>query len=406
MSAPPVRPYSGARVLLGVTGGIASYKAAWLARLLTKAGASVDVVMTPAATEFVGAITFEALTGRAVHTGLFHPGRALDHIKLAREATAIVIAPATADFIARAAAGQASDLLSACLLAATCPVLLVPAMNDHMWAHAQTQRNAAHLGELGYSVLQPDEGMLAAGEGSGPGRMPEPESIFAHVGRLLERPGALAGKRVLVTAGPTQEAVDPVRFISNHSSGKMGVAVAAAAWRRGAAVDLIAGPLSVAAPNGVTVHAVESTEDMAAAVQRLLPDSDVLVMAAAPADFRPAEPARSKIKKTNAPLTLTLAPTPDILQTTKQARRPGAVIVGFALETDDAVASGRKKLAAKDLDMIVVNDATEAGAGFGVDTNRVTLLSRTGGDEQLPLLPKTEVADAILDRVEKLIGGR
>src|SRR6478672_12885974 len=218
-----VRPYPGSRILLGVSGGIASYKAAWLARLLSKAGAQVDVVMTPAAQEFVGAVTFEALTGRPVHTGLFDPGRALDHIKLAREADAIVVAPATADFLARASTGQANDLLSACLLAAACPVLLVPAMNDHMWAHPQTRRNAEHLREIGYTLLPPDEGMLAAGEGSGPGRMPEPETIFAHAGRLLERSGALAGKHVLVTAGPTRELIDPVRFISNHSSGKMGV---------------------------------------------------------------------------------------------------------------------------------------------------------------------------------------
>lgn len=400
------RPYSGARILLGVTGGIASYKAAWLARLLTKAGASVDVVMTPAATEFVGPITFEALTGRPVHTGLFDPGRPLDHIKLARGASAIVVAPATADFIARAAAGQAGDLLTACLLAADSPVMLVPAMNDHMWAHPQTQRNVAHVRELGYQVIDPDEGMLAAGEGSGPGRMPEPESIFAHIGRLLEPAAGLAGKRVLITAGPTREAIDPVRFISNHSTGKMGVALAAAAWRRGADVDLVAGPLSVATPAGVTVHAVESTGDMAAAVERLLPQSDVLVMAAAPADFRPANVATTKIKKSNVAPTLTLAPTPDILKTTQSARRPGAVIVGFALETNEAVANGRSKLASKDLDMIVVNDATEQGAGFGVDTNRVTLLHRDGADERLELMPKTDVADAILDRVERLLGGR
>ncbi|HEY4217601.1 MAG TPA: bifunctional phosphopantothenoylcysteine decarboxylase/phosphopantothenate--cysteine ligase CoaBC [Gemmatimonadaceae bacterium] len=400
------RPYSGARILLGVTGGIASYKAAWLARLLTKAGAAVDVVMTQAATEFVGAVTFEALTGRPVHTGLFDAGRALDHIKLARGAAAIVVAPATADFIARAAAGQANDLLTACLLAAVSPVLLVPAMNDHMWAHPQTQRNVAHVRELGYGVLDPDDGMLAAGEGSGPGRMPEPESIFAHIGRLLEPAGGLAGKRVLVTAGPTREAIDPVRFISNHSSGKMGVALAAAAWRRGAEVDLVAGPLSVATPAGVRVHNVESTEDMAESVARLLPQSDVLVMAAAPADFRPANVATSKIKKTNVAPELTLTPTPDILKSTISARRPGAVVVGFALETNDAVANGRTKLASKDLDMIVVNDATEAGAGFGVDTNRVTLLRRGADDEQLPLMPKSDVADAILDRVEKLLGGR
>jgi phosphopantothenoylcysteine decarboxylase/phosphopantothenate--cysteine ligase len=403
-----VRPYLGSRILLGVSGGIASYKSAWLARLLVKAGADVDVVMTPAAQEFIGAITFEALTGRPVHTGLFDPGRALDHIKLARSATAIVVAPATADFIARAAAGQANDLLTACLLAATCPVLIVPAMNDHMWAHPQTARNVAHLREIGYDVVDPDEGMLAAGEGSGPGRMPEPEVLFAHVGRVLQRrtSGPLEGKSVLITAGPTREPIDPVRFISNQSSGKMGVALAAAAWRRGATVRLVAGPMSVSPPAGVIVESVESTEEMAAAVEKLLPSADVLVMAAAPADFRPADPKTSKIKKSSSPPTLSLASTPDILLSTKGARRPGAVIVGFALETNDAVEGGRKKLDAKDLDMIVVNDATEAGAGFGVDTNRVTLLTRGRDDERLELMPKQDVADAILDRVETLIGGR
>ena len=400
-----MRPYAAKRVVLGVTGGIASYKSAWLARLLSKAGADVDVVMTRAATEFVGAITFEALTGRAVHTGLFDAGRALDHIKLARDAAGIVVAPATAAFMARAATGQADDLLTAVLLAATCPVLIVPAMNDHMWAHPQTQANVAHLRTLGYEVLDPDEGALAAGEGHGPGRMPEPEFIFAHTGRLLEQRGGLAGKRVLVTAGPTREAIDPVRFISNHSSGKMGVAIAAAAWRRGANVDLVAGPLSVAPPMGVSLHSVESTEDMARAVEGLLPQADALVMAAAPADFRAATPAGSKIKKNDAPPPLALAPTPDILKSTKGARRAGSVIVGFALETNDPLTGGRTKLAGKDLDMVVVNDATEAGAGFGVDTNRVTLLLRGAGEEVLPLLPKTDVADAILDRVEYLMGG-
>jgi phosphopantothenoylcysteine decarboxylase/phosphopantothenate--cysteine ligase len=400
------RPYSGARILLGISGGIASYKSAWLARLLTKAGATVDTVMTPAATEFVGAVTFEALTGRPVHTGLFDPGRALDHIKLAGEATAIVVAPATADFLARAATGQANDLLSACLLAATCPVLLVPAMNDHMWAHPQTQKNVEHLRSLGYRVIQPDEGMLAAGEGSGPGRMPEPESIFAHVGRVLEKTSTLANKRVLVTAGPTREAIDPVRFISNHSSGKMGIALAESAWRRGANVDLVAGPLSIATPIGVDVHHVESTGDMASAVEGLLPQCDVLVMAAAPADFRPMTVATSKIKKTQTVAPIQLTSTPDILNSTKIARRAKAVIVGFALETDDVVANAKGKLASKDLDMIVLNDAREAGAGFGVDTNRVTLLMRDGAEERLPLMAKSEVADAILDRVERLIDGR
>jgi phosphopantothenoylcysteine decarboxylase/phosphopantothenate--cysteine ligase len=398
-----LRPYAGSRIVLGITGGIASYKAAWLARLLTKAGAAVDVVMTPAATEFVGAITFEALTGRLVHSGLFDQGRALDHIHLAHGATAIVVAPATADFIARAATGQASDLLAACLLAASAPVMIVPAMNDVMWAHAQTQRNVEHLRGLRYRVVPPDDGALAAGEGAGPGRMPEPETIFAHVGRLIESAGALREKRVLVTAGPTREPIDPVRFISNHSSGKMGVAIAAAAWRRGARVDLVAGPMSASPPEGVDVHSIRSTEEMAAAVDQLLPHADVLVMAAAPADFRPSLPAASKIKKTTTPPAIVLEATPDILRSTKNSRRRSAVIVGFALETNDAVDNGRAKLAAKDLDLIVVNDATEDGAGFGIDTNRVTLLHRKGVDEPLPLMSKADVADAILDRVERML---
>jgi phosphopantothenoylcysteine decarboxylase / phosphopantothenate---cysteine ligase len=408
VTEPPIRPYANRRVLLGVAGGIASYKSAWLARLLSKAGAAVDVVMTRAATEFVGPITFEALTGRPVHTGLFDPGRALDHIHLARAADAVVVAPATADLMARAATGQADDLLTACLLATEAPVLLVPAMNDRMWAHAQTQANAAHLQRLGYRLLDPDDGMLAAGEGSGPGRMPEPETIFAHVGRLLEdRAAPLVGRRVLVTAGPTREAIDPVRFLSNHSSGRMGAALAAAAWRRGAEVTLVAGPLAVAVPVGVRHVQVESTSEMQSAVERELPTSDVLVMAAAPADYRPADVSTSKLKKTGAARSIALTENSDILASTRSARRQGAVVVGFALETDDVVANARRKLDAKALDLIVLNDAKEPGAGFAVDTNRVTILTR-GIDEpeRLPLLTKHEVGDAILDRVEALLRGR
>ena len=408
VTEPPIRPYADRRVLLGVAGGIASYKTAWLARLLSKAGAAVDVVMTRAATEFVGAVTFEALTGRPVHTGMFDPGRALAHIHLARAADAVVVAPATADLMARASTGQADDLLTACLLATEAPVLLVPAMNDRMWAHAQTRANAAHLRELGYRLLDPDDGALAAGEGSGPGRMPEPETIFAHVGRLLERRDAhLAGRRVLVTAGPTREAIDPVRFLSNHSSGRMGAAIAAAAWRRGAEVTLVAGPLAVAAPIGVRHVPVESTAEMQSAVERELPSSDVLVMAAAPADYRPADVASSKLKKTGEPRAIALTENADILASTRSARRPGAVVVGFALETDDVVANARRKLDSKALDLIVLNDAKEPGAGFAVDTNRVTILTRGVEEpERLPLLTKHEVGDAILDRVEALLRGR
>jgi phosphopantothenoylcysteine decarboxylase/phosphopantothenate--cysteine ligase len=401
-----VRAVRGRRVLLGVTGGIACYKSLFVARDLTLAGAEVDVVLTASALEFVGRITFEALTGRPTHTALLAPGHALDHIRLARAADVVVVAPATADFLARAAHGRADDLLSACLLATPAPVLLVPAMNDRMWAHPQTRRNVEHLRGLGYEVLEPDEGPLAVGEGSGPGRMPEPERVLAHIARRLGGGDALAGRAVLVTAGPTREAVDPVRYLSNHSSGRMGVAVAAAAWRRGADVTLVHGPLAVAPPAGVRTVAVESTEQMRAAVEGALPGADVLVMAAAPADFRPAAAAERKLKKGDGAPALTLEPTPDILQATRAARRSDAVIVGFALETGDPVPSAREKLARKGLDLVVANDATEPGAGFGGTTNRVTLVDRAGAADALPLLDKDDVAEAILDRVAVLLGGK
>ena len=401
-----MRPFDGRRVLLGITGGIASYKAAWVARLLAQAGAEVDVVMTRSATEFVGAVTLEALVGRPVHTDLIAAGHALDHIKLARAAEAVVVAPCTADFLARAVHGQAGDLLSACLLATAAPVLLVPAMNDRMWAHPQVGRNADHARALGYHVLEPANGPLAAGEGSGPGRMPEPDVIVAHAACLLEARGALAGRRVLVTAGPTREPIDPVRYISNHSSGKMGVALASAAWRRGAVVTLVAGPLQVAVPEFVTHVPVESAAEMAHAVEAELPSAHVTIMAAAPADFHVAAVATEKIKRRGDALTLELVPTADILASTRAARRPGAVVVGFALETSDGEAHARAKLASKSLDLIVLNDATEPGAGFGVDTNRVTILGVDGTREALMLMPKPDVADAILDRVERLLAAR
>jgi phosphopantothenoylcysteine decarboxylase/phosphopantothenate--cysteine ligase len=402
-----VRPFHGRRILLGVTGGIASYKTAWLARLLAQAGAEVDTVMTKSAREFIGAVTFEALTGRPVHTELVAEGSALDHIRLAQSAELVVVAPATADFLSRAAAGRSDDLLAACLLATKAPVLLVPAMNDMMWAHQQTVANVEHLRAIGYTVLDPDTGPLASPqEGVGAGRMPEPDTIFAQIGRMLEPKGALSGKRVVVTAGPTRESLDPVRFLSNHSSGKMGVAIAAAAWRRGAEVTLIAGPLSITPPLGMRALDVESTSDMANAVRSELSTADVLVMAAAPADFKPATVAVSKIKKTTRPEALAIEETPDILKSTRDARRLGSVIVGFALETDDVMVHAAEKLRAKELDLIVVNDAREPGAGFGGDTNRVTILAPDAEPVALPLMSKAEVADAILDRVEALLGGR
>jgi phosphopantothenoylcysteine decarboxylase/phosphopantothenate--cysteine ligase len=403
-----LRPFDGRRILLGVTGGIASYKTVMLARLLTHAGAEVDVVMTRAAQEFVGAITFEAVTGRRTYTDIFGAGNALDHIRLAREAELFVVAPATADFLARAAHGHANDLLSASLLANTSPVLLVPAMNDRMWANAQTVHNVASLRDRGYTVVDPDDGPLAVGEGNGPGRMPEPETILAHIARNLESDKALAGRRVVVTAGATREPVDPVRFLSNHSSGRMGIAIAGAAWRRGADVTLIVAHVDVAVGVGPRVIHAESADEMAAAVASVLPHADALVMAAAPADFRPAHAADRKIsKRQDTPeMAIELAPTTDILMATYPLRPLGAIIVGFALETGDALSKGAAKLEEKSLDMIVVNDALEDGAGFGVDTNRVTILTPHGPPEKLPLMSKNAVADAILDRVGPLLRGR
>ena len=395
----------GKRILLGVTGGIACYKAVPLARLLAQAGAEVDVVLTRGAREFIGDVTFEAVTGRVVHSELHGAGHALDHIRLPRAAELFVVAPATADFLARAAVGRADDLLTASLLANVAPVLLVPAMNDRMWAHPQTANNVRHLATLGYHVLEPADGPLAVGEGSGPGRMPEPDEIVAHCGRLLER-ASLRGMRVLVTAGPTREAIDPVRYLSNHSSGKMGSAIAAAAWRRGAEVVLVHGPMTAAVPVGVRALPVTTTAEMCEAVRAEIAAADVVIMAAAPADFTAAAPAAHKIKKGTAPPALALAPTVDILRATADARKPGATMVGFALETADVLAGARGKLQSKELDLVVANDATEPGAGFGVDTNRVTFVMRSAADEHLALMSKADVAAAILDRVERIRDGR
>ncbi|MDH5234036.1 MAG: bifunctional phosphopantothenoylcysteine decarboxylase/phosphopantothenate--cysteine ligase CoaBC [Gemmatimonadota bacterium] len=400
-----MRPFDGRRILLGVTGGIASYKSASLARLLTQAGASVDVVLTRSAKEFIGTITFEALTGRPVHTVLIGDGHALDHLRLVRGLDLLIVAPATADFLARAAHGHADELLSACLLACEAPVLMAPAMNDRMWANPQVQANVAALRKLGRTMVDPAVGPLASpDEGAGAGRMQEPETIVAHAGRLLEPKGKLAGRRVIVTAGPTREPLDPVRFLSNHSTGKMGVALAAAAWRRGAEVAVVHGPMTAPIPDGICATPVETTAEMADAVRAEVAQADVLVMAAAPADFRPAKVEGAKIKKRGkAPAPLALDETPDILRSTRDARRPGMLAVGFALETDHLLEHAKAKLEAKGLDLIVANSASEAGAGFGSDTNRVTLVHRDGTVEELPLQPKSVVADAILDRVEALL---
>ena len=394
------RPWAGRRVLLGVTGSIAASKAVEIARDLTELGAQVDTVLTARASAFVGAITFEALTGRPCHTDMWAPGQALTHISLARAADVVCVAPATADLMARAAVGRADDLLSAILLATRAPVLLCPAMNDRMWAHPQTRANARHLQEvLGYRLVGPVAGPLAFDEGEGPGRMAEPAAIIEHIGRALGADPALHGRTVVVTAGPTREPVDAVRVLTNRSSGRMGYALAAAAWRRGAEVVLIAGPAALPPPTGPALVPVATADEMAAAVAQHLPGAAALVMSAAVADFRPARIRGGKIKKAAMPASLELEPAPDILLGTRAARAPGCFVVGFALEAEDALENARAKLRAKDLDLVVLNSAGEPGAGFEVSTNRVTLLDRDGGVESLPLLGKDEVAERIVDRL-------
>jgi phosphopantothenoylcysteine decarboxylase / phosphopantothenate---cysteine ligase len=399
-----VTVWTGRRVVLGVSGGIACYKSCTLARRLTESGARVDVVLTQGAAEFVRPLTFEALTGRPVMGSLWEPGGALSHIRLGQQADLVLVAPATAHLIARMAQGLADDLLTTLLLASTAPVLLAPAMNDEMYAHPQTRANLERVRARGVSLVGPDVGALAEGPSERPGRMSEPETILAHAARCVRGGGRLAARRVVVTAGPTRESIDPVRVVTNRSSGKMGYRVAEAAWERGADVVLITGPTAVPVPIGVRVLRVESTKQLEDAVRAELPAADVLVMAAAPADFRPSDPSESKRARNDGALAIPMEPTDDILSATRGQRRPGSVTVGFALETGDALAKGRAKLERKDLDLIVVNDALEPGAGFEVDTNRVALLAREGSARILPLQSKRDVAEAILDAVEHHLG--
>jgi phosphopantothenoylcysteine decarboxylase/phosphopantothenate--cysteine ligase len=392
------------RVVLGVSGGIACYKSCHLARRLTEAGARVDVVLTRSAAQFVGPLTFESLTGRPVLTSLWEPGRALDHVRLPQHADLIIVAPATAHLIARMAQGLGDDVLSTLLLARTAPVIVAPAMNDEMYARPETQANLERLRLRGVVFVGPEVGALAEGASERPGRMSEPDTILAHAARVLRGGGRLAGRRIVVTAGPTRESIDPVRVVTNRSSGKMGYRIAEAAWERGAEVVLISGPVALEPPVGALVRRVESTSELEAAVRRELPSADVLVMAAAPADFRPSDPSASKRSRVDGALAVPMEPTEDILTGTRGLRKAGSVIVGFALETGDAVAKGMAKLERKDLDFIVVNDALEPGAGFEHDTNRVAIVGRDGTPRILPLQSKRDVADAILDAVEGALG--
>jgi phosphopantothenoylcysteine decarboxylase/phosphopantothenate--cysteine ligase len=392
--------WSGRHVVLGVAGGIASYKSGVLVRRLTEAGARVDVILTASAAEFVRPALFEALSGRPVLTSLWEPGRALDHIRLARDPDLLIVAPATANLIARMAQGMADDALTTVLLARTGPVLLAPAMNDAMYAAPATQRNLALLRERGVILVGPATGALAEGPSERPGRMSEPEVILHHAARLIRDGGPLAGKRVVVTAGPTREALDPVRVLTNRSSGKMGFRLAQAAWYRGAEVRLITGPSAEEPPEGVACQRIETTAELERAVAAALPEADVLIMAAAPADYRPEQVNPVKRSRQHGPFTVALEPTADILLATRALRKPGSLVVGFALETGDGLRKGREKLERKLLDLIVINDATEPGAGFEVDTNRVTIVAKDGAQWEVALAAKASVAESILDRIE------
>jgi phosphopantothenoylcysteine decarboxylase/phosphopantothenate--cysteine ligase len=403
----PARPLDGARIVVGVCGGIAAYKAAELVRLFDKAGALVTVAMTPRAREFVGAMTFQALTRRPVFTDLFSltEEAAIGHIQLADQADLVVIAPATATTIARLAAGSAEDAVSAIALATKAPVLLAPSMNVHMWGHAITQANVRRLVDVaGYHVVGPGDGFLAC-RWVGPGRLAEPIDIVESAAHLLA-PHDLAGRTIVVSAGPTYEPIDPARFIGNRSSGKMGVALAAAARRRGAHVTLLLGPSAVPVPPGIEVTRVETAAQLGDALAAASKHADAVVMAAAVADYRAARVADRKLKRAGlgAKLELALVANPDLLAglgaARGKARRP--LLVGFAAETDDVVANARKKLANKRCDLVVANDIGEPGAGFAVDTNRVTLVD-AGGATELPAGDKAVVAHGILDRVAALL---
>ena len=401
-SLTPRPPWEGRRVVLGVTGGIAAYKAIQLARDLTRLGALVDTILTRSAEAFVTPLSFQGVTGRDVFTGFLSVRGTALHLSLGGEAEVVIVAPATADLLSRAAQGRADDLLTAVLLSTRSPVVIAPAMNSRMYAHPQTRRNIDHCREvLSYGIVGPEVGPLGVGEGNGPGRMVESDEICEHIGRALGAEGPFEGRSVLVTAGPTREPIDPVRFVGNRSSGRMGFAMAREAWLRGAEVTLITGPSSLPPPVGVSMRQVETATEMLLEVTDAVPTADFLFFSAAVSDFRPVEARSEKIKRsaTDGALELNLIGNPDVALETRQLRKAGAIAVGFALETENLQASAAEKLKQKDFDLVVANDPGEDGAGFDVRTNKVTLFSPDGEDEALPLQTKEELAREILNRV-------
>jgi phosphopantothenoylcysteine decarboxylase/phosphopantothenate--cysteine ligase len=389
----------GKELILGVTGSIAAYKAVYLLRELTRLGAGVTVVLTEAGAGFVGPLTWRTLSGRPVLTDLFDPrsAAAVEHVALAERADALVVAPATANVLAKAAHGIADDFLTTLLLACRGPVLMVPAMDGGMWEHPAVQANVSTLRSRGVTVLEPEVGELASGL-SGPGRFPGIETILEVLTRLLTPAKDLAGDRVLVTAGPTREPVDPVRYLSNRSSGKMGYAIALAALRRGAEVILVSGPTALTPPPGAVFVPVQTAEEMQEAVLQHLPPATIVIKAAAVADYRPARPRTTKIASKQEGLSIPLVPTPDILWEVA-ARKGRAFLVGFAAETHDVEAHAREKLKAKGIDLLVANDVSQAGIGFESDENQGLLFDRWGGIQELLRMPKLQVAHAILDRI-------
>lgn len=394
---------AGKVIVVGVTGSIAAYKTADLVSQLVKQEAEVEVILTRGARAFIAPLTLAALAGRPARTGWLEDasGPAMTHIELAGRADALVIAPATAHTIARLALGLADDLLTATALATRAPVLVVPAMNTQMYLHPATQDNLRRLKELGYHVVEPESGRLACGV-TGPGRLPATEAILAAISHLLARGRELEGRTIMITAGGTREPFDPIRFISNRSSGKMGYALAAEALARGAEVILVSAPVSMEPPPGVKLVSIETAQEMHDAVMEYFPHVDAVIKAAAVADYRPVEVAGQKIKKQTGRWVVELEPTPDILRELGR-QKTRQVLVGFAAETEELEEHGREKLQEKNLDLIVANDVTRPGAGFGADTNIVTLIFADGRVEALPKLSKREVAERILDAVIKLL---
>jgi phosphopantothenoylcysteine decarboxylase/phosphopantothenate--cysteine ligase len=398
------------RITIGVTGGVAAYKAAELVRLLQQDGFTVEVVMTRGAREFITPLTFAALSGQKVITDLFEKSSsgeanvesAIEHIAVAQRTDLLLVAPATADILAKFARGMADDFLTTLYLATTAPVIVAPAMNVNMWNHPATQENIEMLRARGVRIVNPDEGYLACGM-TGAGRLAGQQEIVAAVRQTLHTQKDFEGETMLITAGPTCEDLDPVRYLTNRSSGKMGYAVAEAAARRGAKVSLVSGPVNLETPAGVERVAVRTAEEMRHSVVDRLPESTIAIFAAAVADYRPAEMQTEKMKRNREPLTIRLEPTPDILAEAAQTKGD-RIIVGFAAETEHVAENARKKLAAKNADLIVANDVTAEGAGFDHDTNIVTLFSRDGRDLALPKLGKSAVAQRILDEVLRLRG--